>query len=128
MKILTVGDLCKILQLDSGVAENLEKNYRGYDDNRKDGILKILWEGVHELEKHLTNIKHEQLLLEVADGKRQLTDKLYQEAFRAVWQDFEDLMAGKIQEKVKTEVQTEKIREELKQILNQPQSTPKTNE
>lgn len=124
MKQLTVGDLATILQLDASIKEDLEKKFANYHDNLKDEILKILWNGVHELENRLAKVKYEELLLEVDEGKRQLTDNLYQEAMKAVWQDFEDLLAGKTQEKVKTEAQTEQIREELKQILNQPQPNP----
>lgn len=120
MKKITVSDLCRILQLDSSIREDLEKNFDTYRDNIKDQVLKILWDGVHELENKLAEVKYEQLLLDVDEGKRELTNNLYQEAVKAVWQDFENNLTGKIKE----ETLIADIRNELKPLI---QSSDKSN-
>lgn len=91
----TVHDLATILQLDDSVRENLRKNYENYSDAKKYDVLAILWDGVHELKKKLAVLKYEQFMQEVDAGKRELTNDMYDEAVKAVWQDFEDILTGK---------------------------------
>ena len=112
MKQLTVLDLATILQLDEPVKENLRKNFEQYNDGLKFDILSILWDGVHELKERMAKLKYEQFLLEVDDGKRELKTDLYQEAIKATWQDFDDILTGKQKELAQIE--------EIKAKLNLP--------
>lgn len=92
---LTVHDLATILQLDDAVKENLRKNYDNYSDAKKYDVLAILWDGVHDLKKKLADLKYEQFLQEVDAGKRELTNDIYNQSVKAVWQDFQDILSGK---------------------------------
>lgn len=98
MKDVTIADLATILQLDLPVKENLIKNFPNYSAGLKEKIVTILWDSVFELKDRLAKIKYEQFLLEVREGKRQLITNLYQEAVKMVWQDFDDILAGKNKE------------------------------
>ncbi len=110
MKKYTISDLATVLQLDKSVKEDLRINYENYNEDLKYEIQKVLWDGVHELKNRLAKLKHEEMLLEVDEGKRELTTDLYQQAVKAVWQDFDDLLAGK-----KNDIsQIEEIRSKLK--------------
>lgn len=92
---LTVFDLATILQLDDSVRDNLRKNYDNYSDVKKYDVLSILWDGIHDLKKKLAVLKYEQFMQEVDAGKRELTNDMYDEAVKAVWQDFQDILSGK---------------------------------
>ena len=95
MKKFTIIDLMTILQIDTSLKEDLVNNFDGYDDELKSEVQKILWDGVHELKNRLAKLKYEQLLVEVDEGKRELTTDMYQQAVRKVWQDFEKMLEGK---------------------------------
>lgn len=123
MKKLTISDLATILQLDQAIKADLEKNFKSYHDNTKDTILMILWNGVHKLEKEMARLKYEQLLLEIDEGKRQLTSDLYQEAVKKVWQDFEDLLSGKSTISIIDNKEIEEIRSELQKQMNKEPET-----
>lgn len=93
---LTVFDLANILQLDQSIKDNLQKNYEDYTEEKKYDVLTILWDGVHELKKKLADLKYEQFMEEVDLGKRGLTNDMYDQAVKGVWQDFKDILSGKI--------------------------------
>ena len=107
---LTVHDLATILQLDDSVRENLRKNYENYSDAKKYDVLAILWDGVHDLKKKLANLKYEHFMQEVDAGKREFTNDIFDEAVKAVWQDFKDILSGKN----KDIEEIDKIRSQLK--------------
>lgn len=98
MKQLTVLDLATILQLDEWVKDDLRKNFDSWNDELKYETQKTLWDGVYELKDRLAKLKYEEFLLEVDEGKRELTTDLYHHAVKAVWQDFEDMLSGKKKE------------------------------
>lgn len=98
MKQLNLLDLATILQLNEKTKENLKNNFDNYDDVKKADILNILWDGVFELKERLAKIKYEEFLLEVDEGKRELTTDMYDEATKAAWQDLEDMLSGKFQD------------------------------
>jgi len=112
MKKLNIFDIADILQLDQEFKDNLKKNFDTYSEDTKFEITDTLWEGLYKLQNRLTEVKYQQYMDEVAQGKRQLTNQLYSEAKRAVWSDFEDILSGK-----KHEVdQMDEIREKLKSL------------
>lgn len=113
MKDITIADLATILQLDLPVKENLIKNFPNYSAGLKEKIVTILWDSVFELKDRLAKIKYEQFLLEVGEGKRQLTTDLYQEAVKMVWQEFDDILAGKNKD-------VEKIEQIRSNLINLP--------
>lgn len=110
MKKYTINDLATILDLDEVVKEDLRKNFDNFDEELKYEIVKTLWDGVFELKSKLAKLKYEQFLIEIEAGKRELMTNLYEEATKAVWQDFEDILAGKTQDSE----QLEEIRTKLK--------------
>lgn len=95
MKTYSVLDLATILQLDEPVKEDLRKNFDSYSNDLKYEIKQILWDGLHELKEKMAKIKYEELMLEVDEGKRDLTTDLYDQALKRVWQDFDDVLSGK---------------------------------
>jgi hypothetical protein len=112
MKKLTIADISKILQLNNNYIEELSNNFSSYDEDLRYGIVEILWNGLHELKNRLAKLKYENLLLEVDEGKRQLTTDIYAQAVKAVWQDFEDILSGKKNEldqiaTIKAQLQTQ---------------------
>lgn len=111
---LTVNDLATILQLDEAIKDNLQKNYQNYPDEKKYDVLSILWDGVHELKKKLADLKYQQFMTEVDSGKREMTNDMYEQAVKAVWQDFKDILVGKN----KDVEEIEKIRSQLRMKVN----------
>lgn len=114
-------DLATILQFDETYKVKLKTDYENYDSGRKYEILKILWDGVFELKEKLAQLRYEQLLEEVEQGKRELATNLYQEAVKSVWDDFESIASGK-------NIDTEMIQSIRAQItpLIQDKVTPPT--
>lgn len=113
MTKLSISDLATILQLDSQVKEKLAKNFEDYSENLQETILKILWDGVLELQKRLAKLKYEGFLQEIKEGKRKLTTDLYSEAVETVWKDFDELTSGK-----KDDIRLiESIRAQLKPLI-----------
>lgn len=111
MKDYNISDLATILQLDPITKDNLIKKYPNYPDSTKEKIIEILWNGVFELMDRLAQLKHEELLVEVQDGKRELTTDLYHQAVKAVRQDFEEILSGRKNEseeiaKIRANLQT----------------------
>ena len=106
-------DLASILQFDEFYKVKLKADFDDYDTGRKYEILKILWDGVFELKEKLAQIRYEQLLEEVEQGKKELTTNLYQEAVRSVWDDFENLVSGKN----KDEKLIESIRSQINPLI-----------
>ena len=125
MKNLTVYDLAKILQLDNRIQEKLRKEYNGYNANLQYDILNILWNGVFELKTRLAKNKYELFLQEVDEGKRELNSNLYQEAVKAVWKDFENILAG--YNKMEETQQIQEAREKLQSSLTSIQDSSKTS-
>ncbi len=113
MDTYTIHDIATILQLDQSVKNDLQENFDRFDENAKCEIIKILWDGLHELKKRMAQLKYEQLLEEVGEGKRQLTTDLYQEAVKMVWQEFDDILAGKNKD-------VEKIEQIRSNLINLP--------
>lgn len=120
MKDLTISDLATILQLDARIKEDLEKNFDSYSESLKEKTLKILWDGLHELKEKMAKIKYEELLLEVDEGKRELTTDLYDEALKRVWQDFDDMLSGKKKDVEKIE----EIRAKLQPLAQDKTTSP----
>ena len=116
MKKWTVFDLANILQLDNEVKEDLRLNFNNFDDDLKYEIQTVLWDGLFELKKRLAKVKYEHLMLDVDEGKRELTTDLYNQAEKSVWQDFEDILAGKNEDKKILEA----IRVQLKPLIGTP--------
>ncbi|OGK11275.1 hypothetical protein A2954_06130 [Candidatus Roizmanbacteria bacterium RIFCSPLOWO2_01_FULL_37_12] len=114
MKKLTIFDIAEILQLDKDFKENLKKNFDTYSEDLKYEIIETLWDGLYKLQDKLTELKYQQFMDEVSDGKRELTNKLYNEAKMAIWKDFEDNLSGKKQEID----QMEQIRFKLQSLTN----------
>lgn len=95
MKQLTHNDLAKILQLDQSYQEKLRVEFPNYDEEQKVEILSTLWKGFRELKEKMARVIYEGLLEEVGAGKRELTDDLFDQAQRIVWQEIENIVSGK---------------------------------
>lgn len=121
MKKLTVLDIANILQLDNTVKEDLRNNFDSFDDDLKYNIQQVLWKGLDELKDRLAKLKYEQFMLEVDDGKRQLMSNMYDEAVKAVWQDFDDILTGKN----KDAAVIESIRVQLQPLVGTPPPSPR---
>jgi len=122
MTKLTMYDVSRILGLDQKFCEDLKNKYESYEEDKKMFVSKTLWDGFWELYKKLSEVKYNQFLQEAEYGKRKLTTNIMNEAKSAVWKDFDDILAGKPQEKN----EMEEIRNKLK-FLTQKAQGNKTN-
>ena len=95
---MTIFDLAKILRFDDQQLSDLKKDYETADNEKKVETIDIMWKGYFELYEKLCNLRYDQFLEEVAQGKRNLTNDLYLQAKKAVTKDFEEILAGKPEE------------------------------
>lgn len=97
-KNYTIEDLALIIGYQMPEIQKLSQEFKLGDEETKENILTVLWDGLYELKEKLAKLKYEKLLLEVDEGKRELTSDLYPEAVKQVWQDFDDIVSGKKKE------------------------------
>lgn len=133
MRKFTISDLATVLQIDPGLKEDLVKRFDSFDSDTQYRTQEILWDGLHELKEKLTELKYEQFLAEVDEGKRKLMSDLYDQAEEAVWQDFEDILSGKKKEKEQIENIISSIKTSVDKsisssvpVSSQPAATPVT--
>jgi hypothetical protein len=98
MKTYTIFDILTILGLEENYKGNLRRKFNSYSDGLKYDIQKIIWDSLYDLHKKLSMVKYQQFLEEARLGKRPLLSDLYNQAKAAVWQDFDDILAGRPQE------------------------------
>ena len=105
----TLVNLATILGLGNEFQEELKSKYPSYSEDEKYETAKILWDNFNILKSRLAELKYQQFMTEVDEGKRELTTDMYSQAIKAVWQDFDDILLGKIKDKE----QIEKLRQEI---------------
>ena len=118
MKKYTIFDIAKILQLDEEFQNELKTKFNTYDDAKKCEIIETLWSVLFELHDKLTVVRYNEFLKEIDDGKRELLNNLFLQAKRSVWQDFDQILAGKPKELE----QIDEIRSKLEEIIKTPAS------
>lgn len=115
----TFENILKILPLDKQFKETIQKEYETYDDVMKYEVVRILCDAVDEYETMLANSIMDGYFAEVQDGKRTLSSDMYEQAKKEVYKEFEDIIAGKREEKEELEV----IRKKLQSFLTSKDST-----
>lgn len=109
----TIPQLLKLLPMEDTLRNELSAEYETYSEGRKFEIKQILWEVFFEMTDLLTDLKYDQLLVDITEGKRNELENLYEEAKSLVYQDYKDVLAGK-----KEEIeQIDKIRDQLKGLI-----------
>ena len=114
MKKLTIFDIAKILQFDEKTTLDLKNQYETADDEGKVEISSIMWDAFFELHKNISNLKYRELMDEVANGKRELTNDLYLQAKKLAMKDLEANYEGKPLE----DKQIEDLRNKLKNLTD----------
>lgn len=121
MKKLTIFDIAKLLNFDANQTSQLKKDFEEADNETKVEIMDTMWSSFFELHKKLSDLKYNQLLGEVGQGKRELKTDLYLEAKKEVMKEFEEIIAGK-QHDTK---QIDELRDRLKNLTQN--NTPLKN-
>lgn len=112
MKKLTIFDIAKLLNFDASQTSQLKKDFEDADNETKVEIMDTMWSSFFELHKKLSDLKYNQLLGEVGQGKRELKTDLYLEAKKEVMKEIEETLAGKPQETK----QIDELRDRLKNL------------
>lgn len=114
----TFENILKILPLDKQFKETIQKEYETYDDVMKYEVVRIMCDAVDEYETMLANSIMEGYFAEVQEGKRKLTTDMYEQAKKEVYKEFEEIIAGKREEKQ----ELEEIRKKLQSFLSSKDS------
>jgi hypothetical protein len=109
----TIPELIKIIPMEDEVKAQLATEYESFSDGRKFEIQQILWDALFEMTDALTDLKYDELLQDVQEGKRIVSGDMYQEARSMVYQEYEDILNGKKEEVDKID----KIRDQLKGMM-----------
>lgn len=113
MRELTIQEVIKSLPLEEEVKIELLTNYGTYPENKKFAITQICWDAFGQMEDALQSFWTEQIMEEVASGKRVVKSTLAEEVQNAVWQDIEDRITGKNEDNEKLD----KVRSELEKLM-----------
>jgi len=98
MKKFTIFEIAKLLNFNDQEIKDIETDYKASDEAKRCETMDIFYDSYFELLDKLAKIKYNQFMEEASEGKRELKTDLYQQAKRAVWTDFENILAGKPQE------------------------------
>jgi hypothetical protein len=116
MKNLTIQDVIKILPLEISVRDDLLKNLDGYPEAQQFDIREICWKAFFDYKAGLEEIKFQEFMMEIEEGKRQLSADLMTQARLAVFQDFTDILNGKREENKQIKEIQEKIKAAMLQV------------
>lgn len=121
MRRLEIKDLLRIIPFEEGVRAEILNEFDTYSDALKYDIQKILWDAYYEILEQQTEVKLQQLMMEVEAGVRSLTTDMNDDAERLVENDFEDILNGK-----KNELQQiEDLRSKLQQLIQESKNASK---
>lgn len=123
MKKFTIFEIAKLLNYSDQEIDSLKTEFKGYTEETRCNVMDVFYDSFYELLNQFSKVKYNQFLEEASSGKREVNSDLYQEAKRAVWQDFDDILAGKPQEKN----EMEEIRNKLKFLTENSQSNKINN-
>lgn len=113
MKKLTIFDIAKILKFDVNQTNDLKKDFENADNESKVEIMDTMWIAFFDLFKKLSDLKYNQLLEEVSQGKRELKMDLNLQAKKLTMKYLEDTLYGAPQENQ----QMDDIRNKLKSLI-----------
>ncbi len=104
-----IYQLGKILGFEESYIQKLEAEYQKANDDGRYEIMDVLWKYFFKLYDKLTALKYAQFFKEVAQGKRQLTSTMYQEAQEEVKTYFQKILTGEAEDEEKIELLRKKI-------------------
>ena len=113
MKKLTIFDIAKILKFDVNQTNDLKKDFENADSESKVEIMDTMWNAFFDLFKKISELKYNQLLVEVSQGKGELKTDLYLQAKKLTLKYLEDILYGTPQE-IR---QVDEIRNKLKSLI-----------
>lgn len=113
MRNLTPHELIKIIPLEKETRAELLRDYDSYNEDKRVDILMICWKAFGQLKDKMQEIKYQQFLLEVEKGERKLTQDFMYEVNDAVWEDIEEILQGKREEKE----ELDDIRKQLQTLM-----------
>jgi hypothetical protein len=119
MRKFTVFEIAKLLNYNDQEIDSLKTEFKGYTEETRCDVMDVFYDSFYELLNKFSKIKYDQFLAEASSGKREINSDLYQEAKRAVWKDFDEILAGKPQEKN----EMEEIRNKLKFLTENAKKT-----
>jgi len=114
MRELKIQDIIKILPLEEGEREALNKKYQEGDKDVQFSLQQSLWGIFNDYKQSLTELKLNELLAEVKEGKHELSKHMNQEASQKVWEGFDEVLSGKAADRQ----QIQAVREKLQGLLN----------
>lgn len=92
MKKLTIFDIAKILKFDVNQTNDLKNDFENADNESKVEIMDTMWNAFFDLFKKLSELKYNQLLEEVSQGKRELKADLNIQAKKLTMKYLDDIL------------------------------------
>lgn len=117
----TTKEILKLIPLDNTLREQILKEYDSYGDGKKYDMGTIIWDAFTQLTNALIDLKFKKYMFEVENKQRKLTTDLYIKAKEAVYQDYDDILSGKKQDREQMEAIQKKL-QSLAKLTNKTQT------
>lgn len=109
-----IYQLGKILGFEEIYIQKLEEDYKKANEDSRYEIMDILWKYFFKLYDKLTALKYAQFFKEAAEGKRELSPTMYQEAQDEIKTYFKKILTGELEDEEKIEELRQKIAQLVK--------------